>query len=93
MIRNLKSLGLAFVAVLVLGAVAAAAAQADEVIDSSYPATLAGAQVPPEPHKFVGEGGYVLTCNKVELDTTLNAPSTTFTASLPIKNARQNTVA
>jgi len=87
MIRNLKVLGLALVAVFALSAVAASAASADSLTSESSPVVLTGKQV--------GAGDvFTLTagtakCKEIKYTATTTTPTTTVSAtpSFPAKTA------
>ena len=85
MIRNLKVLGLALVAVFVMSAFATSAASADSLTSESSPVTLTGKQV---------SSGDVFTltigtakCKEIRYTATMSTPTTTFslTPSFPVK--------
>jgi hypothetical protein len=76
MIRNLKALGLALVAVLAMSAVAVSAAQAEGVVTAeNYPVTLTGTQ---ENNNIFKVGAVrSVECKKATLDSTLTGPTKT----------------
>lgn len=71
MIRNLKALGLALVATLVLSALGTSAARATQVYFTAekYPADLHAG--PTNSHLFTAEGGRQITCDTATLTGTL----------------------
>jgi hypothetical protein len=80
MIRNLKALGLAVVAVLAMSAVVASAAQAEAgtVTAEKYPVTLTGSQVGTN-ELVVGNGARRVSCATANAHGTLAAASTSLT--------------
>jgi len=85
MIRNLKVLGLALVAVFAMSAVAASMASADELTSESSPVQLTGKQIAPG-DVFTTEVGTV-KCKEVSYKATTATPTTTVTATptYPVK--------
>jgi hypothetical protein len=79
MIRNLKALGLALVAMLAMSAVVASAGQAANFTAAEYPATLTGEQIASEKHVFTVAGGRKVTCEGATFSGTLTSPSSTQT--------------
>jgi hypothetical protein len=78
MLRNLKTLGLALVAVLAMSAVVASAASAANFTAASYPVTYSGSQAATEPHVFIADG-YETTCKNAEFSGSASAASSTAT--------------
>jgi len=82
MFSKFKTGGLATIAVLAIGAVAASAAQAGEFTASKYPATITGTQT--VKHEFKFQTGEVI-CAKATFDGTLEAASETLTITAEYK--------
>ena len=81
MIRNLKVLGLALVAVFALSAMAASAASADDFTAESYPVTLTGTHDPETPaDKFTTTGGSV-ECPNATYHATASGATTALTVT------------
>lgn len=79
--RNLKILGLAFVAVLAMSAVAASAASADDKLTAEgYPATLTGEKDGEFKDVFTTTAGSV-SCSNPKYHAELNAAATTVAAT------------
>jgi hypothetical protein len=80
MIRNLRVLGLAFVAVLAMSAVAASAAQAVPTFTASaYPATVTGSNTIGN-EVFTTEGGKV-ECDSHFVSSAISGPTSTLTVT------------
>ena len=90
MIRNLKALGLAVVAVLAMTALAAPASQAASFTAASYTATLEGEQLAAESHVFTLAGGRTVTCTSAKFKGTLAAPSSTATITPTYSSCHAN---
>jgi hypothetical protein len=80
--RNLRILGLAFVAMLAMSAVMAAGASGNELTAEEYPATLTGVKDPTEaaPDKLVLTAGNI-SCTTPKYDATLNKAETTVSVT------------
>jgi len=87
MIRNLKVLGLALVAVLAMSAVAASMASADAFTSEKSPVLLTGKQIAPG-DVFTTTAGTV-KCKEVSYKATTGTPTTTISATptYPAKTA------
>jgi hypothetical protein len=79
MIRNLKALGLALVAVLAISAIAASASQAANLTVDTYPATLSWTSA--ETDTAFDSFGASVTCPGATFSATLAAASKTLTAT------------
>jgi hypothetical protein len=81
MIRNLKALGVAVVALAAMSAIAASSASAHKITVSNnvYPQTLIGTDVPPADTFVIGSN--VISCEGETYTATLAAPSTTIEAT------------
>jgi hypothetical protein len=81
MIRNLKLLGLAAVAVLSMSAMLASAAQAEKgtLTAESYPTILTGAQTGPLASTIIAGGIRTFHCTTVDLNGTITGPSASVT--------------
>jgi len=82
MIRNLKALGLALVAVFAMSAIAASAASALEftATNGNYPVKFSGTQPAAEPHAFTADG-FTTECKVAEFNGTQKAKSSTSSAT------------
>ena len=78
--RYAKALGLAFVAMLALSAVAATAASADDFTAEKYPATLTGTNDPGFQDEFSSTVG-TFRCTETKYTATIAGPTTSLTAS------------
>jgi hypothetical protein len=81
MIRKLRAGGLAFFAILLMGAVMASGASATEFTSPELPGgtvSVHGSQAATEPHVFKSDG-YETTCQNAEFSGTTTNPSTTAT--------------
>jgi len=78
--RYAKALGLAFVAMLALSAVAATAASADDFTAEKYPATLTGTNDPGFSDEFLTTIG-TFKCTKTTYTATVVGPTTSLTAT------------
>ncbi|HEX5712078.1 MAG TPA: hypothetical protein VFX85_02055 [Solirubrobacterales bacterium] len=74
--RNIKTLGLALMAVLSMGAVMAVAAQADTLTAQAYPAVLTGTAEPGFTDEFKTTAG-VAKCPDTKYDATITGPINT----------------
>ncbi|HYJ21932.1 MAG TPA: hypothetical protein VEW07_07915 [Solirubrobacterales bacterium] len=78
--RRTKTLGLALIAVLALGAVSATGSQAAVFTADAYPATLTGKDVNTEHGKLtritIGNGALHVECTLVTLSATISGPTT-----------------
>ncbi len=79
--RNLKTLGVAFVAMLALTAVVASAAQASSFTAAEYPAKVTGEQLAAGPNKLT-LGSSSVTCSTGNYAGTLAGASSTLEVSL-----------
>ncbi len=80
--RNLKILGLAFVAVLAMSAMVASAAQASKFTAAEYPATITGEQEGGSTANRLTVGGAFVTCAQGNYHGTLSEASSTLSVSL-----------
>jgi len=78
--RYAKALGLAFVAMLALNAVAATAASADDFTAEKYPATLTGTNDPGFQNEFSSTVG-TFRCTETKYMATIAGATTSLTAS------------
>lgn len=83
MIRNFKTLGLAVLAVMAFGALAASSASAVEFTADKYPVTLHG-ENPIEKEKFITEAG------NVECDSSFHAVATEASSTLTVNPTYTN---
>jgi energy-converting hydrogenase Eha subunit B len=79
--RNIKILGLAFVAMLAVSAVAATAASAGELTAESYPATLTGAKDPGAAPDVLFTTAGNISCSNPKYTATIIAGTTTVTVT------------
>jgi hypothetical protein len=90
MIRNLKMLGLAMMAMFAFSAVATSVASAVEPFEFTFGAksTLTGAQVASEPNEFKTKGGAIITCANAHFDGvgTYENPTTDVTVTPTYSN-------